>query len=128
METPFPNHFVVSKREDLERVKDALSAIDPETEFITHRPDTKWQVVMLVNVTYFVYRTVYALGWGLLPDFLNRKPYIVALDKDRSKNPITDALCAFRCLAEHDQQQDREAATEIYYRRWVNYATLTLNL
>ena len=114
---------MVSKREDLDKAIGVLSPVDYENDFIANCPDTKWQVVMITNVTYFVTHTGYPLGRGLLPDFLGRKPCIGGLDKDENSSPITNALCAFRCLTVHFQQQDREVATGIYYQLWVDYVS-----
>ena len=122
--TVFPEPLTITRREDVDKAKESLSLINPETHFLTNRPDTKWQVVLITNVTYFVSRTGYPLGRGLLPDFLRRKMCLVGLDRDERDNPITDALCAFRCLAVHRQQADRETATEMFYRQWAAYVAM----
>jgi hypothetical protein len=66
------------------------------------RPDTKWVVHLLINVTFYVNKLFdHPIGARVvLPDHMLKNKAVVAL-VGGSNGPYTDNLCFFRCLAVH---------------------------
>lgn len=63
------------------------------------RPDSKWVVHAVTNVTFFVnWIKNHPIGCGAdLPDFVLSYPAVVALNKDKHNNyTYMDNLCLFR--------------------------------
>nr|XP_054771548.1 uncharacterized protein LOC129279465 [Lytechinus pictus] len=68
----------------------------------TLRPNSKWVVQHITNVTFYVFRIGdHPIGQGLeLPDYIQNNRAIVSLVKSRRDGRMyNDNLCLFRCLA-----------------------------
>ena len=68
------------------------------------RPDTKWTVQEVTNVTLFLNKiSKHAIGHRIiLPDFIVNNPAIITLNKDENHGFFyEDNLCFYRCVALH---------------------------
>lgn len=113
--TLFDSPQRVNNHHQLNSLKEKMSDGDIENYFIKNRPNTKWKVVLITNVTYFVTKVGYLLGKGFLPDYIKNKMSVIGLDTDKSNNPIEDALCAFRCIALQKGQESSTVNALHYY-------------
>jgi hypothetical protein len=101
---------LIRTEEDLEKILDELQG-QIKLEFIRlQRPDTKWVVHLLINVTFYVNK-LFDLPIGarvVLPDHILKNKAVVALVTG-AHGPYTDNLCFFRCLAVHRGTPDVKA-------------------
>ena len=86
---------------------------DPRTFFRKHlrfrheerieRPDTKWVLVTVINIIFFIslLPNIPIGGWVELPSFIVNNKGLYALVKRNGRNCV-DNLCFFRCLALFD--------------------------
>ena len=117
----FERPLYISRRGDLQRLRQQLETKDILTELLRQRPDTKWIPVLVTNVRFLVTSTFYPLGQGPLPDYLMRKDSLYPLVKNRHNGKsYKDNLCVFRCLALHRGHEIRciEGPAKILYREW----------
>ncbi|XP_072031519.1 uncharacterized protein [Amphiura filiformis] len=66
------------------------------------RPDSKWTVEIVTNVTFYVYRIRdHPIGaCSYLPDYILQNRAVVSLMiNNNTKKPYKDNLCLFRCMA-----------------------------
>ncbi|KAI8487963.1 hypothetical protein Bbelb_344110 [Branchiostoma belcheri] len=87
---------------DMERFLQAITEIDILEIARQARPDSKWVVHILTNVTFYVDKlTDHPIGaFDELPDFIRHSRAIIGLDSG-SNGQYKDNLCFFRCLAVH---------------------------
>ena len=120
---------LIRTEEDLERFLDELQGQDI-LEFIRQqRPDTKWIVHLLTNVTFYVNKQFdHPIGTRVVvPDFFLRNQGLVCL-VGGSNEPYEDNLCFFRCLAVHHGTPDvkaLEAPAKTYYRQYLQQQDMT---
>ena len=95
-------------------------------EFIRQqRPDAKWVVYLLTNMTFYVNK-LFDHPFGarvVLSDHSLKNKAIVGLVTG-SNGPYTDNLCFFRCFAVHRGVvvvQDLEVPTNMYYRQYLQH-------
>ena len=115
--------FLVSNREDLERLYEQLEAIDFLEWIRQQRPNSKWVVDLVTNVTRFVWKLRdHPIGRGkYLPGYIVDNMGIIPLDRDiRRGIPYEDNLCFFRCLALHNgcHTKNLERDTKHYYQQY----------
>ena len=106
----FDAPHLIRNEEDLENFFDDLSRHDI-LEFIRQqRPDTKWVVHLLINVTFYINKLIQhpIAARVVLPDHILKNRAVVAL-VGGANGPYTDNLCFFRCLAVHRGAQDVKA-------------------
>ena len=117
----FERPFYVSKRSDLNHLRNRLRRLEITTELLRIRPDTKWIPVLVTNVHFTVHSTNYPLGQGQLPEYLLRKDSVYPLVKNQQNGKLyDDNLCAFRCLALHRGHEIRciDGPAQQLYRQW----------
>ena len=111
---------LIRTEEDLERFLEELSRHDMLEYIRQQRPDTKWVVHLLTNVTFYVNKLFdHPIGARVvLPDHILKNKAVVAL-VGGSNGAYTDNLCFFRCLAVHRgvvDVQDLETPAKSYCR------------
>ena len=115
---------LIRNEEDLDKFLADLSREDI-LEFIRQqRPDTKWVVHLLTNVTFYVNKIDARV---VLPDHILKNKAVVAL-VGGSHGPYTDNLCFFRCLAVHrgaPNVKALETPTKPYYRQYLQQQDMT---
>ena len=115
--------FLVSNREDLERAIEEISSIDFLEWIRQQRPNSKWVVDLVTNVTWFVWKLRdHPIGRGKnLPHYLVENRGIDALENNKNTGkPYQDNLCFFRCLALHNgcHTKNLERDTKHYYQQY----------
>jgi hypothetical protein len=88
------------------------------------RPDSKWVVDRVTNVTFYVNKILdHPIGCGdRLPDYILNNPAVVGLQKDKNNNFwYRDNLCFFRCLAVWSgcHPHNFSAAVLEYFRKYL---------
>jgi len=119
---------LIRTEEDLERFLDELQGQDI-LEFIRQqRPDKKWVVHLLTNVTFYVNKLFeHPIGARVVvPDFFLRNQGLVCL-VGGSNGPYEDNLCFFRCLAVHrgTPVKDVEVPAKTYYHQYLQHQDMT---
>lgn len=97
--------FYISSRKDLTTFENKLQEIDICTFIVRNRPNTKWKIALVTNVTFHLYFLNHLLGSPIsLPDFITKKKnYIISFEKDPKHSKVyNDNLCLFRCLTYHE--------------------------
>ena len=119
----FEQPFLVSNREDLERLYEEISKIDFLQWVRQQRPNSKCVVDLVTNVTWFVWKIrEHPIGRGKnLPANIAENRGIDALENDSNTGkPYEDHLCFFRCLALHNgcHTKNLERDTKYYYEQY----------
>ena len=88
------------------------------------RPNSKWVVDIVTNITFFVSKLKHhPIGAkSKLPKFIVRNKSIVALHRDRRTGEyFNDNLCFFRCLAAHSgcHTKNLEKTTHYYFNKYL---------
>ena len=116
---------LIRTEEDLKKILDELQGQNI-LEFIRlQRPDTKWVVHLLINVTFYVNK-LFDLPIGarvVLPDFFLRNQGLVCFVVG-ANGPHGDKLCFLRCLAVHRGApgiQALEVPAKRYYHQYLQY-------
>ena len=115
--------FLVSNREALERLYQQIAEIDFLEWVRQQRPNSKWVVDLVTNVTWFVWKLRdHLIGRGsYLPGYIAENHGIATLDRNHNTDkPYQDNLCFFRCLALHNGCHTRnlERDTKHYYQQY----------
>jgi G:T-mismatch repair DNA endonuclease (very short patch repair protein) len=123
----------ISKRKDLEEMKEKMISIDI-LEFVSNqREHSKYKFFMLTNILYSVYSQLeFALGKKeTLPMYIKQPKSIISLDKDYKGNVYQDNLCFFRCLSYHLHRElyksssrfrlQFEQRVEKYFQEYLKY-------
>jgi len=118
----FDEPFLIGNIRDMERVVEAIHNLDIAEWVRQQRPNSKWVVDVITNVTYFVTKIRgHPVGRsGLLPTYVVNNRGINTLDcKDKNGTPYDDKLCFFRCLALHRgcHLRNLERDTKHYFER-----------
>ena len=108
-ETIFSIPVYVRNRRDLENIRLRLSRLDISEYVRRQRPNTKWTPILVTNIVYEVYSTLYPLGLPSdLPGYIRKNKNIVSMEKNPSTNRVyTDDKCFFRCLAYHKLKKQK---------------------
>ncbi|KAL4226296.1 hypothetical protein ACF0H5_014279 [Mactra antiquata] len=115
----------INNREDVERLRSRLAALDLSSYFQKQKPNSKWKPVAITNVLFVVYKTSFPLGLSQpLPAYIKNSKSIVSFEKNpRSGQMYTDNLCFFRCLAFHKSKNIKcERLTHGLHQKWIQYA------
>ena len=106
----FETPHLIRTEEDLERFLEELSRHDILEYIRQQRPDTKWVVHLLTNVTFYLNKLIqHPIGARVVvPDFFLRNQGLV---------------CFFRCLAVHRRApvKDVEVPAKTYYHQCLQY-------
>jgi hypothetical protein len=120
----FETPHLIRTEEDLERLLEELSRHDILEYIRQQRPDTKWVVHLLTNVTFYLNKLIqHPIGARVVvPDFFLRNQGLVCLVSG-SHGPYEDNLCFFRCLAVHRGApvKDVEVPAKTYYHQCLQY-------
>ena len=119
----FDSPFQIVTAADLQQVRQTLEDTDILEWVRQQRPNSKWVVEQVTNVTFFVTKLRdHPIGRGkILPHYIVENRGIVPLDRDKnSKKPYKDNLCFFRALALHNgcHAKKLERDTQHYYERY----------
>ncbi|XP_063966739.1 uncharacterized protein LOC135156886 [Lytechinus pictus] len=93
---------LISDHSSFQRFMDTFLKEDTLEYARTLRPNSKWVVQHVTNVTFYVFRIAdHPIGRGIdLPDYIKNNQAIVSLVKShRDCKMYDDNLCIFRCLA-----------------------------
>ena len=105
--------ITISNRQDLQQILDQLNQMDITTLLHKNRPDTKWRVVLITNIRYFITSTHFPLGEQCsLPEYITRQKSIVSLTSNFHRNKYDDNKCLFRCYCYHKHPKLFETPTE----------------
>ena len=116
----FEQPFLISSSDDLDHLYEQVNNIDFSEWIRQQRPNSKWMVDFVMNVTWFVSQIRdHPIGRGkYLPGYIVENRGITPLDRDiRTGKPYDDNLCFFRCLALHNgcHTKNLERDTQYYY-------------
>jgi hypothetical protein len=116
---------LIRTEEDLERFLEELSRHDILEYIRQQRPDTKWVVHLLTNVTFYLSKLIqHPIGARVvLPDHILKNRAVVAL-VGGANGAYTDKLCLFRCLSVHRRAPDVQAVevlAKTYYHQYLQY-------
>ena len=119
----FEEPFQISTAADLQSVHQALQNLDVLEWVRQRRPNSKWVVEQVTNVTFFITKLRgHTIGRGTdLPAYLAENHGLVALDRNRQTGKIyIDNLCFFRALAVHNgcHPKNLERDAKHYYERY----------
>jgi hypothetical protein len=120
---------LIRTEEDLEKFLDELQGQDILEYIRQQRPDTKWVVHLLTNVTFYVNKLFdHPIGARLvLPDHILKNKAVAAL-VGGANGPYEDNLCFFRCLAVHRGTPDvkaLEVPAKTYYHQYLQQQDMT---
>ena len=102
--TVFETPKVLSDERDLHKILNSLEKNDLFEDLVRQRPDTKWKLHCLINVTFFLYHlTDIPLGCHQvqLPSILIQNRLVKCFVSDSRNRPFDDNLCMFRAVAYH---------------------------
>lgn len=102
--------FLVTNASELENLIDLISNIDFIEWIKQQRPNSKWIVDWVSNVTFFVSKirgNPIGRATYLPPFILNNKALITLECNANTGQPYNDWLCFFRCLALHNQHHPK---------------------
>ena len=122
-EQVFEALFQITTAADLQQVREALLNLDVLEWVRQRRPDSKWVVEQVTNVTFFVTKLQgHPIGRGTyLPSYLAENHGLVALDRNHNNGKVySDNLCFFCALALHNgcRQKNLERDAHHYYERY----------
>lgn len=119
----------IRNEEDLQTFLDDMSHHDILGYIRQKRPDTKWVMYLLTNVTFYVNKVNnYPIGASvLLPAYVSNNTGLNNLTGG-SHGTYIDNICFFRCLTIHRRATfvNGETSTKTYYHRYVNHTELPL--
>ena len=93
--------FLISNQADLDRLYEQVNNIDFLEWIRQQRPNSKWVVDLVINVTFVWKIRDHPIGRGkYLPGYVVGNTGITPLDRNIQRGkPYEDNLCLFRCLA-----------------------------
>ena len=101
----FESPFQIATAADLQQVREALCNIDILEWVRQQRPNSKWVVDTVTNISFFITKLRgHPIGRGTdLPAYLAENHGLVALDRNhKNGRPYNDNLCFFRALTVHN--------------------------
>ncbi|CAB4020669.1 Hypothetical predicted protein, partial [Paramuricea clavata] len=119
----FDSPFQIHNREDLVQVRETMQNIDIHEWARQQRPNSKWIVMGITNVIFYVTKLRdHLIGRSVrLPKYVLENPATVSLDCDSNTSlPYEDKLCFFRCLAMHKgcHPKNLERDTHHFYEQY----------
>ncbi len=120
----FDRPFTIANQRDMDSFIEAVLEASVLDYGIRNRPNTKWTVAAVTNVTFYINKLAYQIGAGevRLPEFIHNNKAIIKLTRNRNNGrPYKDKLCFFRCLALHNgaSQINLERDTKYYYEKYL---------
>ena len=116
---------VITKMEDVEKLRKLLEDKDIESHVLMNRPNTKHIPIFISNVLITCFFMDYPMGRGgadmKLPYYLKDSKSVCCLDKDRHGRFYDDNLCFFRCLARQREGKVLQSTVVEMYQKWVRY-------
>ena len=119
----FEEPFQITTAADLPHVNEALQNLDVLEWVRQRRPNSKWVVQQVTNITFFITKIRgHPIGRGSdLPAYLAENHGLVALDRNQQTGKVyNDNLCFFRALAFrngcHTKNLERDA--KHYYEKY----------
>ena len=115
--------FLISNQDDLDRLYQEINNIDFLEWVHQQRPNSKWIVDPVTNVTWFVTKLCdHPIGRGkYLPGYIMDNSGIIPLDRNIQRGkPYEANLCFFRCLSLHNgcHTKNLERDTKYYYEKY----------
>ena len=115
--------FLVSNQADLDHLYQQIAEIDYLEWVRQQRPNSKWVVDLVTNVTWFVWKLRdHPIGRGShLPGYIAENHGLAPLDRNHNTGkPYEDNLCFFRCLALHNgcHTKNLERDAQYYYQQY----------
>ena len=101
----FQEPFQIATTTDLQQVRESLQNLDVLEWVRQRRPNSKWVVEQVTNVTIFITKLRgHPIGRGTnLPPYLSKNNGLLPLDRNaRTSKIYNDNLCFFRALALHN--------------------------
>ena len=122
-EQVFEAPFQITTAADIPHVREALQNLDVLEWVRQRRPNSKWVVEQVTNITFFVTKLRgHPIGKGQsLPHYIVENRGIDALNSNRQTGKIySDNLCFFRALAVHNgcHPKNLERDAKHYYERY----------
>ena len=119
-EQVFEEPFQITTAADLQQVHEALLNLNVLEWVCQWRPNSKWVVEQVTNITFFVTKLRgHPIGRGTyLPSYLAKNHGLVALDRNCNNGKVySDNLCFFRALALHNgcHPKNLERDAQHYY-------------
>ena len=119
-EQVFEESFQITTAADLQQVGEALLNLDVLEWVRQWRPNSKWVVEQVTNITFFVTKVQgHPIGRSTyLPSYLAENHGLVAFDCKRNNGKVySDNLCFFRALALHNgcHPKNLERDAQHYY-------------
>ena len=119
----FEEPFQIATAPDLEQVREALNNLDVLEWVRQRRPNSKWIVDTVTNITFFITKIRgHPIGRGKhLPHYIVENRGLDALENNlRIGKPYNDNMCFFRALALHNgcHLKNLERDTQHYYQRY----------
>ena len=95
--------ILITSQEDFNQFLDTIAHEDILEWARQQRPNTKWVVVMVTNMTVFINKLPdHPIGCPNLnlPEYIKNNKFILGMDKHMKRHiPYNDQLCFFRCVA-----------------------------
>ena len=119
----FDSPFQITTAADLQPVREALRDIDVLEWVRQQRPNSKWIVDQVTNVTFFITKLRgHPIGRGSdLPAYLSKNNGLIPLNRSAETGKVyNDNLCFFRALALHNgcHLKNLERDAKHYYERY----------
>ena len=119
----FEEPFQITTAADLPHVREALQNLDVLEWVRQRRPNSKWVVQQVTNITFFITKIRgHPIGRGTdLPAYLAENHGLVALDRNQQTGKVySDNLCFFRALALHNgcHTKNLERDAKHYYEKY----------
>ena len=119
----FEEPFQITTSADLPHVREALQNLDVLEWVRQRRPNSKWVVQQVTNITFFITKIRgHPIGRGTdLPAYLAENHGLVALDRNQQTGKVyNDNLCFFRALALHNgcHTKNLERDAKHYYEKY----------
>jgi len=120
--------IVISRLEDLARVRQILEERDVHDYLKNLRPNTKTVLKYITNFTFSLAFLDFVMGRGIVPSYIKNCRFIKSLDVSKDRKEYKDNLCIFRCLAYHKNKTSfraNEYFAQRYYYIWRKYMHVT---
>ena len=122
-EQVFEEPFQIATAADLQQVRESLQNLDVLEWIRQRRPNSKWVVEQVTNVTFFITKLRgHPIGRGTdLPPYLSKNNGLLPLDCNHNDGkPYNDNLCFFRALALHNgcHPKNLERDAKHYYEQY----------
>ena len=125
----FKDSIQINDATDLHKIRIRVREMNFNDYVLHNRPNSKWIPVMVTNVRYWVNKTNFPMGVGLLPEYLKAKMSLIGLDSN-GRFLYEDNLCAFRCYAYHihsdlfvksTKNKPFEQKVKLYLKKYESY-------